>query len=118
MGQRLHLGRAVELIRGHHLVGVDLVGPEHALQVLYSVWVHVGRSGHNPGVVEVEKPKDVGAGVHQRVVLVVSGDDPVWGRRHNWGREARLHCGQPLLHSGWPQPQTQRCPRFHCCRSF
>lgn len=53
--------------------------------MLYSVWVHVGSSGHNPGVVKVEKPEDVGAGVHQRVVLVVSGDDPVWCRRHNWG---------------------------------
>lgn len=31
----------------------------------------------------MEEPEDVSAGVNQRVVFIVGGDDPVRGRRHD-----------------------------------
>lgn len=73
----------VLLLAGNHPAHVNVVLRKDLHGFLHGGFRQGSCSAQDPGEVDVEKPQDVGAGVHQGRVHVVSGQDPVRGVGQN-----------------------------------
>lgn len=50
-------------------------------------WREIRVSSQDPNMIYMKQPDDCGTGVHEGVVLVVGGQDPVRSWRHHWEPE-------------------------------
>lgn len=70
---------------GNHPGHVDVVVGEDLLGLLYGGRGQGALPAQDPGKVDVEKPQDVRAGIHQGRVDIVRGQDPVGGVGQDYG---------------------------------
>lgn len=67
------------LVGGNQLVHIDSDGGQRAVQILQGLLRHGGLSAHDPGKLHMQNA-EVGAAVHQGVVVVVGGQHPIRSR--------------------------------------
>ena len=75
------------LLAHDHPADVDVVVVEDVLGFSDGGDGEASGSAQDPGEVHVEQPQDVSAGVDQRCVVVVSGQDPVWRVGQHWRQQ-------------------------------
>lgn len=68
---------AATVVAGGHLVGLDPVGLKLGLQLSDDLLREGAGPAHDPGELHVGLLIDVGAGVNQRIAVVVSVEHPV-----------------------------------------
>lgn len=71
------------MIGDSHLLSADVIGSQDFFQMGHCFWRERTVSAQDPNIIYVEKPDDRGTGVHEGIILIVGGQDPVWGRWHH-----------------------------------
>lgn len=91
------------LVGGDQLVHIDSDGGQRAVQVLQGLLRQGGLSAHDPGELHVQHA-EVGAAVHQGVVVVVGGQHPVRSRGRVCRFEGTRHSANLSLQRGLHLP--------------
>lgn len=74
---------AVPLICDGHFLDVNVIRGQDILQMGHCFWREIRVSSQDPNMIHMKQPDDCGAGVHEGVVLIVGGQDPVRSGRHH-----------------------------------
>lgn len=69
---------AVYLICDSHFLNIYVIRGQDIFEIGHCFWREIRVSSQDPNVIHVKKPDDCSTGVHEGVVLIVSGKDPVW----------------------------------------
>lgn len=72
---------AVPLICDGHFLNVNVIRGQDIFQMGHCFWREIRVSSQDPNMIYMKQPDDCGTGVHEGVVLIVGGQDPV---RSGW----------------------------------
>ena len=105
----LHGLGTVHLICDRHFLNFNVIRGQDIFEIGHCFWREIRVSSQDPNMIHVKKPDDCGTGVHEGVVLIVGGQDPVRSWRHDWEPEEgsiRRDQGKRNLHLQGPGSQA------------